>query len=541
MSPKPPAPPTETYLYDPIRPTVADPLEIAWCYPASYGVSMAAMGYLLLFAQLDRHPYVNVTRLTDGDFRPSALQGVDLMGFSFAFELDILSILKALTEAGLPLKASQRGEDHPLVFCGGPVPMTNPEPYADFFDFFLIGEGEELLNEAVEALHRLQHLPRADRLAALAQEVEGVYVSSLYQPVYASADGPQTGLIPLRDGLPLPVKKRWIANMDQSVAATPILSEASVFGHTYLVEVMRGCSHRCRFCLASYSMLPARGPALEAIIDKLTFGLKHTRNIGLVGALIADHPQFEELCDWIDRQEDIKVSFGALRVDRLTTAICNTLANKEGKSLTVAIESGSPALRKRINKHLPQEKILAAMDTVAASGLKGVKFYGMVGLPDETDADLHATIELLKTIKKEHPRLKLVLGCSSFVPKAWTPFQWMPRLTAKELDRRQEVLRKGLLKVADFRPGSAKWDTVQALFSRGDRRLGDWLVEFWRQSGNLGAVNRASKTLAEQGLVLPSVEWFAERARPEEEFLPWDSLELTVPKDILWKESFTGS
>jgi radical SAM superfamily enzyme YgiQ (UPF0313 family) len=542
-STKPPVKPatTETYLYEPVAPTVGDPLVIAWCYPASYEVSMAAMGYLLLFAQLDRHPLVEVARFTEKDFVKNSLNGVDLMGFSFAFELDILGMLDAFTKTGLPLLTADRHEDHPLVFSGGPVPMTNPEPYADFFDFFLIGEGEELLDETVSALHRLRHLPKAEKLLALAREVEGVYVPALYHPVFEGATGPQTALVPLHEGLPYPIKKRWLANMDSAVAATSILSEASVFGHTYLVEVMRGCSHRCRFCLASYSMLPARGPSLESIIEKLTFGLQHTRNIGLVGALIADHPEFEALCHWLDNQDDIRVSFGALRVDRLTPAICNTLASKEGKSLTVAIESGSPALRKRINKHLSQDKIIAAMDIVAASGLKGVKFYGMVGLPDETDDDLKATIDLLKTIKKAHPRLILSLGCSTFVPKAWTPFQWMPRLPAKELARRQEFLRKGLIKTADFKPSSAKWDTVQALFSRGDRRLGVWMVAFWQAGANLGAVKRCINDLADAGTLLPSVDWFSNRARPESEFLPWDCLELTVPKATLWKESFTGS
>lgn len=530
-------PSDETLLYTPLPPTVSNPVRVAWCYPADYGVSMASLGYLLLFQRMDTHPAIAVQRYTQETMVPLSRHDVDVVGFSFSFELDCLTVLTMLAEARIPARAAQRTEDHPLVFSGGPVPMTNPEPYADFFDFFLIGEGEELLPEALMCLRDHAHLPRAERLKALALSVPGVYVPSLVQVHYASADGPVTGFTPLVKDLPFPVQKRTLSSLAGAVAASPILSEASVFGHRFLVEVMRGCSHRCRFCLASYSMLPARGATAEELIATLADGLQHTRQVGLLGALIADHPEFEQICSWLSQQPGVNVSFGALRVDTLTPRICETLVHSGSRTLTVAIESGSPALRQRINKHLKQDTILAAMQTVAASGLKGVKFYGMVGLPDEEDQDIEATIDLLRQIKRQHPRLDLVLGCSTFVPKAWTPFQWMPRLDTRTLKQRQERLRKGLLKVADFRPSSAKWDDLQALFSRGDRRLSVWIEAFHTLGGSHGAVNRVEKLLRkEQRLLLPSLEWYADRERPQHEVFPWDSLQLAVPRSILYQE-----
>lgn len=533
--------PEETTLYP--KPGLKGPnaVSVAWCYPAPYNVAMASLGYLLLFAQMERHPQADPKRFTTEDYPSADLRPYELMGFSFSYELDIVEVLNALKAQGMPLLACERGEGLPLIFSGGPVPMTNPEPYAPFFDFFLIGEGEELLNEMLEAVARNRHLPKAQQLKALALEVPGLYVPSLIEVSYEPG-GAITGFQTISPDIPFPVVKRTLGSLDGQIAASPILSEASVFGKSYLVEVMRGCSHRCRFCLASYSMLPARGASLEELKTVIAAGLPHTHKLGLLGALIADHPQFGELCAWLDTLPQLQISFGALRADTLTPAMCNTLKTHGGKSLTIALESGSPRLRRRINKHLSQEAVLKAAEMVAASGLKRLKLYGMVGLPSETQDDLEQTVALLKIIKQQNKGLELVFGCSTFVPKAWTPFQWMPRLESGELKRRLEFLRKNLVKTADFRPSSPKEDYLQALLSRGDRRLAPFLTRFYQLGGSHGHLNRAFKELNQelspgQRLDFPEPDWYALRERPETELLPWDVLELAVPKPILYKES----
>lgn len=532
--------PDEIFLYPPVPPQ-ADAVTVAWCYPATYTIAMASLGYLLLFAQLDKDPAVRAVRYSSEDWGNAPLNRYELMGFSFSFELDWLEVLNALEASDIPLLAEERSDEHPLVFSGGPVPSTNPEPYAPFFDFFLIGEGEELLTELMRAFRKNRHLPRQEKLKALALEVPGVYVPSLVEVVYANGpEGAIEGIHPRLDTMPFPVTKRMITKdkLDGYVATSPILSEASAFGQSYLVEVMRGCSHRCRFCLASYATLPARGATLPAIVEAIEQGLPYTKKLGLVGALIADHPQFADLCQYLDTKEGLQISFGAVRADTLTPAMCHTLAKSGSQSITLAIESGSPALRRRINKHLKQEAIFKAAETVAASGLKKLKLYGMVGLPDETEQDLEATLTLLKAIKKAHPKLQLSLGCSTFVPKAWTPFQWMPRLDTKLLKQRQERLRKGLIGVAQFRPSSARWDTLQALISRGDRRLAPLLLALRPYGAKPATIKRAYKDLVQSGPApCPPPEWYANRERPENEVLPWNTLDLGLSPTILWKEA----
>jgi radical SAM superfamily enzyme YgiQ (UPF0313 family) len=537
MTPKNPSQ-TETFLYTPCPPQ-GDAIRMGLMYPYTYPVSMSSLGYLTLFRQLDERPDVAIKRITTDDMQHQPINDLELAGFSFSFELDILEVIRMLDFYQVPLYASAREDEVPLIFAGGPVVMTNPEPYADFFDFFLIGEGEELLTNLIAEYQKLRHIPdRRERLKTLALNVPGVYVPSLYEVDYAS-DGKISGIHPQIEGMPFPVEKQYIANLDTVIASSPILTENTVFSNTFIVEVMRGCAHRCRFCLASYSMLPARGPSLERIIERIDLGLKYTNKIGLLGALIADHPDFDSICDYLKGIDGIQVSAASLRADTLTPHIAETFKHGGQHNITIAVESGSEKIRKRINKHLKTEAILNAASVTAQAGIPGLKVYGMAGLPDEDWTDLEDTVNLMKQMKKENPRLKLHLGCSTFVPKAATPFQWMDREDTKTLQEKQEFLRKSLVKTCDFRPSSPKWDMIQALFSRGDRRLSGFIVEFARQGANLGALNRTLKQLKQSphSVDLPPLDWYALRRREPDEILPWDVLSLGVSKETLYKES----
>lgn len=535
----------ETYLYTPV-PAHPNHVSVGLYYPADRNIAMSSLGYLTLYKQLDINPHIHVERVYTDTLQQYNASQFDAIGFSFSFELDIVAILKTFQQQGIPLYQAQRGEEIPLVFAGGPTVMTNPEPFADFFDFFLIGEGEDLLDETLRLMQELKEsgATRAETLLTLAQKVQGCYVPSLYEVTYTSTQGEIQAITPKKEGVPFPVRKRFQSKetMASTVASSPILTEDTIFGRTFLVEVMRGCSHRCRFCMASYAMLPTRGSNLDTITQAIESGLKHTSNIGLLGALIADHPQFGELCDFLHTQMDhndaIQLSSAAVRVDTLTKRMAETFVRGGQRKLTVAIESGSETLRRRINKNLKQEKIFTCADTVQQAGLKGLKLYGMVGLPDETDEDIDATIQLLRALKKENPKLELVFGSSSFVPKGGTPFQWMPRQDKKRVDAKFKTLNKGLLKVAKFRPSSAKWDDFQAFISRGDRRLAPLLVRFVELGGTLGALKRAYKELKQEGVAhFPDHDWYALRERSEHEILPWDVIHLGVDKHILWKES----
>ncbi len=530
---------SETFLYQPVPPK-PDAVRIGLAYPYTYSVSMSSLGYLSLFRQLDEQPEIAVKRINTDNMHQESINHMELIGFSFSFELDILEIIRMLKHYDLPLKAIDRAAHHPFIFAGGPVVMTNPEPYADFFDFFLIGEGEEVLDALVQAFKQVRAFKdRREQLIALARQVPGLYVPSLYDVEYHPETHEICGFYPQVEGLPFPIEKQWLTSLDETIASTPILTEDTIFSNTFLVEVMRGCAHRCRFCLASYSMLPARGPSLPKIIERIEYGLQYTSKIGLLGALIADHPEFDALCDFIQSKEGIRVSAASLRADTLTPHIAKTFHHGGQQSVTLAIETGSERLRKRINKHLRTEAIHQATSVIFKAGIPNLKLYSMVGLPDETWSDLEDTVSLLKNLKRENPQLKIHLGCSTFVPKAATPFQWMGREDSKLLQQKQEFLRKSLVKTCDFRPTSPKWDMIQALFSRGDRRLSSFIIEFANQGANLGALNRTLKELkaAKGSLAIPSLDWYALRKRHQAEMLPWDILFLGVPKEILYKES----
>lgn len=539
-------PANETYLYTPCPPQPGA-IRLGWAYPYTYSVAMASLGYLALFRQMDERPDVDAVRLNNENIHQHDVQAMDLLGFSFSFELDILEVLKMLDTAGLPRRASARDDKAPLVFAGGPVVITNPEPYADFFDFFLIGEGEELLNDLMTAMKALSpSATRHEKLLTLAQSVPGVYVPGFYTVSY-SPQGQISAITPNQPQVPFPVQKRVAGNLDDWMTASPILTEDSVFSKTYMVEVMRGCPHRCRFCLASYSMLTlglegpgagkaVRGPSLDAIIARIEEGRAHTSKIGLVGALIAEHPQFEALCEYLSSIDGLEVTAASFRADTITEAVARTFQKGGQRTLTIAVESGSEAIRRRINKHLKTEDIYQAAEIIARVGIPTLKLYFMVGLPGETMADLDDTIALVQGIKKANPRLKLVVGCSTFVPKAATPFQWQGREGASSLQKKQEYLRKHLARISDFRPSSPKWDYVQALFSRGDRRLSGWIEAFLEAGGKLGAVNRASKHLRDMGVNVPDLEAVALSPRPQSDILPWDTLFLGVDKATLWRE-----
>jgi radical SAM superfamily enzyme YgiQ (UPF0313 family) len=535
----------EIFLYHPVPPN-ADAVRIGMVYPAPYQIAMSSLGYLTLFQQLDINPNVDARRIYADTLNEHNPRELELMGFSFSFELDIVKVLETLEVYNIPKFSRDRERQHPLIFAGGPVPMSNPEPFADFFDFFLIGEGEEMMTTLMQIYQKYRDLTdREELLHRLAVEVPGLYAPSMYEVRYEGPDGPVAAIIPKYDDIPALVEKQLVSNLDDFVASTPIISDKAIFSNTLLVEVMRGCAHRCRFCLASYSMLPpmgsglpaARGATIQKIIDRIEEGIQYTDKVGLLGALISNHPEFPVLCEYLDTKEGLTISSSSLRVDGLTLQIANTFKKGGQKQLTLAIETGSDRMRRRINKNLKHEQILEAASVLSQAGLEGVKFYGMVGLPDETDADVEQLAELLKEVKRENPKLKIHLGCSSFVPKGGTPFQWQPKIDNKLVDHRFSILRKNLLKVADVRASSAKWDYFQAFLSRGDRRLSKLLVRFYELGGSLGAVNRAYKELKAEGQVdFPDLDWYALRERPEDEILPWDMINLGTPKHILYKE-----
>lgn len=505
----------ETYLYQPNK-SNSTKINMWMAFPGIYSFSMSSLGYLSIFKNIDMLEDVFVERVCTDTLKTRLSPcELDLIGFSFSFDLDFLNIFKMLDKYKIPLKRTDRGEDYPLIFGGGPVLSANPAVFGDFFDFIIVGDGEDTNIQAIEVCKLKQS--KEETLLELSK-IEGIYTPSIKQER---------------------VKK--VSCSMSACVATPILSEKSFFKNTYIVEIARGCAQRCGFCLASYLNLPARFVEYDDIIKSIDLGLENTNKIALLGALISAHPRFEDICNYIsarhEQNPEIELSISSLRADSIEPNVVKTLVACGQKNTTIAIEAGSDRLRKVINKNLTEVQIFKTVKTAVDNGLKGLKIYAMIGLPTETQEDLKEMIELSKKIKKEFKGFNLGFSFSTFVPKPHTPFQWCARESVKDLEKKQNYLKKEFHKLgikANF--SSAKWDYYQSLLSRGDGRLGEYILKVYELGGNLGAFKTAYKEVAKK-CALPSSDTFAQDSIDFETPLAWDFIEVAPGKDFLIKEN----
>lgn len=484
-----------------------------FAFPGPESFAMASLGYLWLFRTIDMLPDINIERIyADSKTTRIYRDEIKLIGFSFSFDMDFLSIFQILENNKLNFKASERTESDPLIFAGGPVITSNPETYREIFDFLILGDGEEPNLQAVRLCKENKDKPKSEILKLLS-EIEGVYVPSLNQ-----------------------TKVKKATKKLAECIYTPILSENSFFPNTFIIEVERGCANRCAFCLASYINLPIRFVEYQQIIDAIELGLKHTNKLALLGAQVTAHPKFKEICKYIDDKikqgQEIEMSVSSLRVDSFTPEIVQTLVDAGQKNLTLAIEAGSERLRKVINKNLKEEQIYKAIEVAKNCGLKGIKFYGMLGIPTETIDDINEIINLAKNIKKNYKGFDISFGFSTFVPKANTPFQWFGREDRKSLEKKSNYLKKELHKIGvQSSISSAKWDYYQAVLSRGDGNLTDYIIEIYKQGGKIGAFKKAAKDLK------IDTDYYAIENYPYEKELPWDFIEIKPGKEFLISES----
>ncbi len=516
--------PEEKFLYKPaVKHTDAIPM---WfCFPATYMIGMCSLGYLQLFRQLDESPYICPERIfTDTEKTLHNPNNVEIMGFSVSFEFDFHGIFSIFKKYNIPLRAKDRDDNAPLVFGGGPVLTANPEPYADFFDVVIVGEGEEILIEFMNAYKEVRHLDKNSILKHLAK-IEGIYIPSFYDVAYNS-DGSIKAINPNTTEAPDKIRKRYIKELGAN-SYTPIITEKSVFPGMFLVEVARGCPKMCYFCLASYLTLPARYPLYENIIKLIDIGLEYTDKIGLLGALITEHPDFEKICEYIlerRKEREFEISVSSLRSDKISPLMIKTLVECGQKQATIAVEAGSQRLRDFIGKKLNQEDIFAGVETARKNGLKGLKIYGMIGLPSETQEDIQELADLMIRLKRENKGFNLTLSICSFVPKAQTPFQKEERPDDKVISLRSDYLRKVLNQnKIKFKPTSVKWDYIQAIISRGDRRLSYFAEKAYEYGGTIGSWTKAYKEVSEV-MQLSDSDWYALRKRESTEIQPWDHI-----------------
>ncbi|MEG3937268.1 radical SAM protein [Microcoleus sp. S36b_A3] len=527
MTPNPFA--QERLLFAPATPD-ADAIPTIFAFPNEYTVGITSLGYQIVWATLAVRSDIEVSRLFT-DIHEQLPRHPELLGFSLSWELDYVNILNLLESLDIPIWASKRTDNHPIVFGGGPVFTANPEPFAEFFDVILLGDGEHLIDNFIDACKEVRTADRQTKLRHLAQ-VSGVYVPSLYEVTYLDATEGIKSIQPVDSGIPSVVEKQTYRG--NTLSASTVVTEKAAWENIYMVEVVRSCPEMCRFCLASYLTLPFRTASLEAsLIPAIDRGLAVTNRLGLLGASVTQHPEFEALLDHLNhpKYDGVRLSLSSVRTNTVTVKLAEILTNRDSKSVTIAVESGSARLRKIVNKKLTNDEIIQAAINAKAGGLKGIKLYGMAGIPGEEMEDLEETVAMMRAIKKAVPGLRLTFGCSTFVPKSHTPFQWFG--VNKDAEKRLKFLDKELRKLGlEFRPESYNWSVIQGLLSKGDRRLSR-LLELVRHYGDtLGSYRRAFKELRGQ---LPEMDFYVFQEWELDQVLPWSHLKGPLPEATLKK------
>jgi len=519
-------------------------ISIALVYPNRYHVGMSNLGFQSVYRLLNDYDHVVCERaFLPQTSRPQTtplrtvesgklLSDADVIAFSLSFENDYPHILSILENIGLPLRADHRSDQDPLLLAGGVASFLNPEPIAAFFDCFLIGEAEAMLPRFLEAFEP-GNSKRAI-LKTIARNVPGAYVPAFYSVDY-KRDGTIASFKPLED-VPHSIERTYLKDLARTATCSAILTPDTAFDRTFLIEVGRGCPHGCRFCSAGFIYRPPRFRPISLLSENIGQGISLTDRIGLVGSAVSDLPGIGDLCgQYLDKE--IRISFSSLRADGLSKELLSTLKQSKVKTATIAPDAGSERMRKVINKGITEESILTAADSLVANGIPNLKLYFMIGLPTETADDVEAIIRLCKKIKhrflkssRSQKRIgEITISLNCFVPKPFTPFQWVAMDEVRSLKKKIQKIKNELKKVPNIRIHSdiPRWAYIQALFSRGDRKVADILSLAHTNKGNWAQTFKAVST---------NSDFYTLRERDLNENLPWDFIDQGIKKSFLQQE-----
>lgn len=526
--------------------------KVAIVYPNTYFVGMSNLGLHIIYEEINlRNDSVceriflpEKKELEAYDKTKTPLMSVetqrpmhqfDVVAFDVTFEMDYFHIPLMLRHGRVPIMGKDRTEFDPIVIAGGPCATFNPEPFADFIDAFIIGEGEGIVSRVLDIIRdgKMEGLDRHAILRQLAN-ISGVYVPSLYIPIY-SEDGEFKGY-DIADGAPKMIKRHF--EMLTSGGETVVATNYTEFGAMYIIEVARGCGRHCRFCMAGYCFRVPRVRPLEILKEGVDRAEKLGKKVGLMGAAISDYPEVDELVTYI-RSKDMRYSCASLRADSLTQAVVDGLADSGQKTITIAPETGSERLRRVINKGISEEHLQNAATLSAKSGIQHMRLYIMIGLPTETDEDIEAIVGLAERTQAHMAEVgckgRLTLSINPFIPKPFTPFQWMAMDHQKTVEKKLQYIKKALQKNRriEVLVESPKEAYIQGVLARGDRRLGAVLAAC--------AADRGSKSFKAEmkaaGLDMDEMNY---RERSFDEFLPWSHLDMGMDDGYLemeWKRS----
>ncbi|MFC1988245.1 radical SAM protein [Chloroflexota bacterium] len=447
-------------------------LPVAVTYPNAYYLGMSNLGIQAIYCLLNGYPDMVCERVFwEKENNAGQLSLVSLesqrpltdfavLAFSVTYELDFFNVPRILKASGIPLYAADRDESHPLVIAGGPCITANPMPLSPFFDCLCIGDAEPILPSMLPLLYE----GTSEKRESLLKELGGL--PGVYVPQYHNG---------------MPVARQFTKNLDDFPVHSVILTPDTELGNLYLIEVERGCNWGCRFCLVSTAFNPMRYRSVDSLLAQAEEGLKYRKRLGLVGPAVTDHPQFEELLIKL-RQTGAELSISSLRIKPLPTITLREMANSGTRTIALAPEAGSQRLRQVIRKNINEDDILKAIHQVADQNIRQIKLYFMIGLPTETDDDIEEMVKLSLKCKaildSQQGGCRISLSIASFVPKAGTPFQWLPMEKLATLKHRLSLLKKKLSpKGIQVRAESLAWSQVQGVLARGDSALAEALVD----------------------------------------------------------------
>ena len=551
----------------------ADEVEATIClaFPDVYEVGMSYLGFKILYHLLNKQQGVQAERVyapwidMEAKMRErhiplrtletkKTLKECDIVGFTLQYELSYTNILNMLDLGGVPVLAAERTEEDPLVIVGGPC-VYNPEPLADFFDFAIIGEGEEVMAEVMEAYKAWKRAGKPGGRQAFLQEVvkiNGIYVPSFYEVEY-NENLTVKAVRPVNVNAPAVVYKRVVRDMNSvDFPTSPIVPFGEIVHDRIMLEVFRGCSRGCRFCHAGMVYRPVRERKPEVLKDLARQLVDNTgyNEISLVSLSSADYSCLAPMVhDMIDEFKDdrVSVSLPSLRIDSFCVAIAKEIQAVRKSGLTFAPEAGSQKMRDVINKGVTEEDLMNAVGAAFESGWNSVKLYFMIGLPFENDDDVLAIADLARKVQYKYYQVTGKRGCkvtcsaSFFVPKPYTAFQWFAQDDLENIRRKQFLLKDEIktIKNVTLNYHDSKTGIIEAVFARGDRKVGKALLAAWQKGARFDGwsdcfdYERWLEAFSEAGL---DKDFYAARQRGEHEVFPWEHISPGVSRKFLWNE-----
>jgi len=545
-------------------------IRYAFCFPDVYEVGMSHLGTKILYYVLNERkdtfcerafaPWPDMEKLMRESNIPlyaleskDSLSDFDFLGFTLQYEMSYTNILNMLDMAGIPVRASQRNENHPVVMCGGPC-AYNPEPLYDIADIFVIGEGEEIINEILDLYKEYKTKGKKEFLKAAAK-IQGIYVPSLYEVTYKK-DGTIDEFKPLYDDVPKKVKKRIIADLNDNIYPDKLIVPYTEIVHDrIMLETFRGCTRGCRFCQAGMIYRPVREKNTSKLMEQVDDLIVNTgyEEVSLTSLSICDYSDIENLVNSVVmkyKDKNVGVTLPSLRIDSFSVDLIKEIQKVRKTGLTFAPEAGSQRMRDVINKGVNEEDLITSVRSAFESGWSTIKLYFMIGLPYEEIDDVKGIANLAEKVVEEYYKvpkeirnkgLKVTASTSIFVPKPFTPFQWAPQDTMESVREKINAIRSTIKSRAiNYNWHESLVSYTEAIFARGDRRLCDVLVKAFEKGAKFDGwseyfdFNIWEESLKECGV---SGDFYSYRERSYEEVLPWDFIDIGVDKSYLISEN----